>query len=571
MGSSPVIDFISSEGLEADLIYDGTNFYHVVPRTGLVNNGTIIPPCLERCIPYLNDSARITRPLKKSGAGFVEISFSEAFDIIETAIKRVNPDENAFFVGARLSNEAMYLIQKLARAGVKSNNIGSFHYLGRNATHYNIDKNDNVQFSEIENCTSVALLALKEVSELVWYTMNNKIPSCGTNDNNCDKQAAETAAALSPPLLPPPLLTHTSSFRPQGGISTKNYYHLIKALNHHIVANNLQRGIFVETIVKEQFPKYKEQILAEDFELLLEKAGVSASDLSDFTTFYVQEKQCVIVYSEQDISSHTVRELLNLCLLTGKSGFPSSGILSIKEKNNAQGLFDMGIFSHLGTGGKMFTDSFVETLKNTWKVAHVATEPIDNEEYLYSGKSKNLFIFGEDPLGCLKSSVSHHCDCEDTKQEAIQTLETVRAQDRKTGRSFSQLSALNSQLPKSQFIMVQDYFLTATALKADLILPDTFPFETGGSFTNTIKIVQSFSKTLPSPIELDHLQQLSALCQRLGLSSCDTLDDIFLELVSFFKAECSGGSRHQLVYTEKDSNMSLFVAGCDDLMRKCLR
>jgi len=552
----PIIDFLTSEGLEAELLYDDSGFYKAIPRAGLINDGTFMPSFLERCIPYLNDKKRITKPLKRNGSDFVEISFSEAFDIIEKAIKQVNPNENAFFAGARLSNEALYLIQKFARAGVKSNNIGSFHYLGRNATHYNIDKNDNVQFSEIENCTSIVLLgtAVKEKSGMAWQMMNSynlpcyfivekdKIPPFGRNDDALlgirggSSSGNKAAAASASCLLQSP------SFRPKGGIyETTNYYHFIKALNHHIITNNLQQGIFVEELVKEQFLKYKEQLLAEDFESLLEKAGISASEISEFADFYLKDKRCVIVFSEQDVTSHTVRELLNLCLLTGKSGFPSSGILSLKEKNNAQGLFDMGIFSHIGIGGNIFNNAFIQIMKNVWKTTHIATEIIDNEEYLCSGKSKNLFIFGEDPLGCIRNQVKN-----DLSNIIVQSIDNAH------------------------FIMVQDYFLTETALKADLILPDTFPFETGGSFTNTIKIVQSFTEVIPSPVEINNLQQLSSLCQRFGLSPCNTLDDIFLEMITFLKTECSGGSRHQFVYTQKDSNMPLFNAGCDDLMKKSM-
>jgi len=541
MKSADVIDFIGSEGLEAELLYNSEAFSHFVPRQGLINDGNFISPLLEKCIPYLNDKERITKPLKRTEAGFVEISFSEAFDIIEAAIKHVHSNENAFFAGARMSNEAMYLVQKLARAGVKSNNIGSFHYFGRNATHYNIDKNDNVQFSEIENATSVILLG-EDLKEKKGRREKEK------SYEHKPLRSSDTHPKLERSFLQPYDIANIPDCFPHRNLAvamavnsnlkinvltTVNYYHFIKALNYHIVVNNLQQGIFVEEIIKTQFPKYKERILTENLEYLLEKAGVSAAELSDFADFYLKEKRCIIIYYEKDVSSHTVRELLNLCLLTEKSGFPSSGILSLKEKNNAQGLFDMGLFSHIGTGGNMFTDLFVEMMKNSWKVGHVATEPIDNEEYFYSGKSKNLFIFGEDPLGCLKDGVE------------------------------------KKLLDKSQFIMVQDYFLTETALKADIILPDTFPFETGGSFTNTIKIVQSFPKSLPPPVELDHLQQLSALCQRFGLPPCNSLDDIFLEMVSFLKTECSGGLRHQLIYTEKDSNNTLFASGCDDLMRKC--
>jgi len=79
----------------------------------------------------MNEPGRILRPMRKVDGEFHEISFDEAFRMINERITTSTPDENAFFAGARLTNEELYLIQKLARAGAKTNNIGSFHYLGR--------------------------------------------------------------------------------------------------------------------------------------------------------------------------------------------------------------------------------------------------------------------------------------------------------------------------------------------------------------------------------------------------------------------------------------------------------
>jgi predicted molibdopterin-dependent oxidoreductase YjgC len=74
---------------------------------------------------------------------------------------------------------------------------------------------------------------------------------------------------------------------------------------------------------------------------------------------------------------------------------------------------------------------------------------------------KNLFIFGEDPLGCA-------VDPEEVKQF----------------------------LGRASFKVVQEYFLTATAEQADLVLPASLPAETGGSFTNTQKMIQHFEPGL---------------------------------------------------------------------------
>ena len=78
---------------------------------------------------YLNDTTRITKPLLKVNGRFEEITFDKAFDLITDRVKGVKPDDNVFFAGARLTNEEMYLIQKLARGGVKTNNINCIYFL----------------------------------------------------------------------------------------------------------------------------------------------------------------------------------------------------------------------------------------------------------------------------------------------------------------------------------------------------------------------------------------------------------------------------------------------------------
>ena len=102
----------------------------------------------------MNDRSRLLKPLLKSAGKFEEISFNEALDIIAYKIKSVMPDQNAFFAGARLSNEEMYLIQKLARFGAKTNNINSFHYLGRGSG-YISNTIGNALFDTMEGASKI--------------------------------------------------------------------------------------------------------------------------------------------------------------------------------------------------------------------------------------------------------------------------------------------------------------------------------------------------------------------------------------------------------------------------------
>jgi formate dehydrogenase major subunit len=106
-------------------------FNRVTGSRGLINKDGSICRFGKFGYRYLNDRTRITRPLVKENGRFKEISFQDAFATILNKMQSVDPDENGFYAGARLTNEEIYLIQKLASAGVKTNNISSFHYMDR--------------------------------------------------------------------------------------------------------------------------------------------------------------------------------------------------------------------------------------------------------------------------------------------------------------------------------------------------------------------------------------------------------------------------------------------------------
>jgi len=57
----------------------------------------------------------------------------------------------------RLSNEEQYLVQKLARAATKTNNISSFHYLGRGDA-YRSNCDLNVPMGNIGDASRIFLL-----------------------------------------------------------------------------------------------------------------------------------------------------------------------------------------------------------------------------------------------------------------------------------------------------------------------------------------------------------------------------------------------------------------------------
>ncbi|MGH9597985.1 MAG: molybdopterin-dependent oxidoreductase, partial [Edaphobacter sp.] len=76
---------------------------------------------------HINSGDRLVKPLLRDGDGFREIEWDEALDIIEQTFKRIRseygPDALAFIASSKCTNEESFLMQKLARAVIGTNNV----------------------------------------------------------------------------------------------------------------------------------------------------------------------------------------------------------------------------------------------------------------------------------------------------------------------------------------------------------------------------------------------------------------------------------------------------------------
>lgn len=470
---------------------------------------------------FFNDKTRITKPLLKVNGQFKEISFEEAFSIITEKIKAAKPDENAFYAGARLTNEEIYLVQKLARAGAKTNNISSFHYAQRE-NGYIKNSLDNVPFEEISKAGKVFLFG----AEL-------------NNDNGVVSFMVQNARAKKNTTID--LITRLEDSSMKNKVDNifhiKSYYKFIKAVNHYLLSNNLQNQLFIDGN-SQNFEIYKEQLLKEDFDELVKESGVCCKGtIINFATDYNKTHNAIIIFSEKEVSANASFELQNLALLTGKLGKTANGIISLKEKNNSQALFDMGSFSELSIGSaNLHNENERVKLKQKWDLSDFPSY-IEEDQFslLQNGKIKNTFIFGEDPIGC-----------------AIDKAE------------------IEELFVNLDFIMVQDYFMSDTTQYAHLILPASFPTEIGGSFTNTQKVIQQFEKAEnfgTEKIEKNSYIQLFELLKKFNINGLNTKEDVFSEIISLLP-QPTAKEKLSFTYTNKCNTNRRFNHGCDSLVRR---
>jgi predicted molibdopterin-dependent oxidoreductase YjgC len=76
---------------------------------------------------FANHDDRLTAPLVKRDGEFVETTWEEALGMVASRIQEAmddkGPDSVAFLSSARCTDEENYLMQKLARAVVGTNNV----------------------------------------------------------------------------------------------------------------------------------------------------------------------------------------------------------------------------------------------------------------------------------------------------------------------------------------------------------------------------------------------------------------------------------------------------------------
>lgn len=507
-----------SVGCTVSLDHKNQFVMQVSGAEGLVNKDGNICKYPKFGYNYLNDKSRIIKPLLKISGRFKEVSYKKAFKLIVERISSVNPDENAFFAGGRLTNEEMYLIQKLARVGAKTNNVSSFHYLNR-GDGYKSNSRSNVPFEQISGASKIYLIG-SEVNmdnAVAGFMINkaqikHKVPVVlvtGRNDSAMKHKADEV-------------------------MQIKSYYHFIKAVNYYLVANNFQNALFIKDNC-ENYEEYKEQLLKENFVDLIEKSGVKFMDQAiEFAKEYNREMNAIVVFSEKELSSNACTELFNMAMITGKLGKTGNGLISLKEKNNSQGLYDMGVCMDLGVGGKPVNDKeLVARMKKLWKVNRLPkTVNHDIYDCLERAKLKNLFIFGEDPLGCSQNKV----------------------------HSAGWLSI-------ADFVVVQDYFMTETAALADLILPASFPVESGGSFTSTQKVVQTFEPQFTPRVEKLSWQQLTAILKMVGSEQRSSVGEILTEALSLLPSD-NKKEKFDFTFTASDNFNRLYEYGCDYIVKR---
>jgi formate dehydrogenase alpha subunit len=269
----------------------------------------------------------------------------------------------------------------------------------------------------------------------------------------------------------------------------------INGLMNVIISEGLQDQAFIEERT-EGYEELRQVVLKYTPERVEEIAGIPADDLRAAARMYAQSKPAAILYA-MGITQHTtgtdnVKSCANLAMLTGNMGIAGGGVNPLRGQNNVQGACDLGGLPNVYPGYQIVTlPPIVQKFEEAWGVDGLSDQlgmtVTEIVEAAGEGRVRALYVMGENPM-ISDPDINHARHC----------------------------------LENTEFLVVQDIFMTETAALADVVLPATSFAEKDGTFTGTDRRVQRVRKAIePVGSSRADWEIICELAQQMGASGFD--------------------------------------------------
>ncbi|MEN6444354.1 MAG: formate dehydrogenase subunit alpha [Methanoregula sp.] len=430
-----------------------------------VNEGKLCPKG-NYAWEFINSPERLTTPLIRKDGKFEEASWDEAYKLIVSKFKSYKPDEMACLSSARVSNEENYLMQKFARAVLKTPNIDHCARLCHASTVVGLAG----AFGSGAMTQSIADIAESKCLLVIGTNTFEQHPLIGRRIMQAKMNGAKIIYA--DPRLTPTGKIADLHLQFYSGTDVA----LLNCFMQLILKNGWENKDFIKNRTKD-FEKVKELVMKDTYspENVAKITGVPAKDIITAAEWFGKSGQSAVLYS-MGITQHTtgvdnVKSVANLQMLTGNLGRPGTGICALRGQNNVQGACDMGALANVYSGYQsVLVPEMKKKMEDAWgcdiaegKVGLTVTTLI-NTLADEPGKVKCVYIMGENPM--LSDPDLHHVE---------------------------------KGLKNAEFIVVQDIFLTETAQLADVVLPATCFAEKDGTQTSTERRVQKWRKAQDPP------------------------------------------------------------------------
>ena len=406
---------------------------------------------------FVNSSDRLTSPLIREGDKFRKASWEEALTLVAqqfTEIKAKNgPDALAFISSSKCTNEESYLMQKLARAVIGTNNMdncsrycqapateGLFRTVGYGG--------DSGTIRDIENAGMVLIIGSNTAEAH---------PVLATRVKQAHKLRGQKLVVAD-------LRKHEMAeradlfFQPKPGTDIA----WLCAITRYILDNGLEKTEFLDQWVN-GLDEYYKSLEPFTLEFAAKTCGLTVELLKQVAHMIVEANGVCILWAmgitQHSMGSDSSTAISNLLLVTGNYMRTGTGAYPLRGHNNVQGAGDHGAHPENLTGYQNVHDPEVRArFEAAWKVSLPSTKGLDNFqmiEAIHAGKLKAMYLFGEE-IALVDGNSNH----------------------------------VESALSKLEFFVAQDVFFSKTCQFANVIFPASPSLEKEGTFTSTERRIQ---------------------------------------------------------------------------------
>ena len=410
---------------------------------------------------YVHDRARLVGGRIRAGRELQPASAEESIAFAALRLKelkrRHSGAEIAVFVSPRLTNEELYLAQKLARVVLGTHQVTTFSRLV-NADWDCPEVVSTATYNDVLDAQALLVVNADLADDhFVVDLLAKKAIRNGARlvyvgpESSRTSQFADVFLQCDDGAQPLALLALYLEWARLGGQPPGDHPELERAVAGRTAAE------------------------------LASRAGVRPEDLADAAAVLAPSLLKTVVFNKDHRGLRVPGDERLFALVADAMFAP---ILALREKSNMQGLLDVGASPDWLPGYAAIDDpAAVDALEKEWgaSLADVAGGHADVLDLLRRKQIKVAVVFGEDPLGE-----------PNTPRDLVEGL----------------LAA--------DFLVVGDLFLTDTACAAHAVLPLSAHAETSGTMTNQERRVQRLEQAIPPRDGLETWQVICRLAGQMG-------------------------------------------------------
>jgi ferredoxin-nitrate reductase len=407
--------------------------------------------------------------------------------VFKTFIKKFGPDSVAFYVSGQCLTEEYYLVNKLIKGFIGSNNIDTNSRLCMSSAVV------GYKMSLGEDSVPVCYDDI-EAADVMYVT--------GANPAWCHPiiwRRVEAHKAANPDvkiICVDPRKTDTAR-------SSDLHLQIIPGtdivLNHAIGRLLIENGYTDQDFIANHtdgFEAYREKVMQRTLAESAELCGVAAEDIAlaaewigqsrGFLSFWTMGLNQSVIGVNKNLS------LINLHLITGRIGKAGNGPFSLTGQPNAMGGRETGGLANILPGHREVTNAaHRQELENYWQTpVQIGAKPgltaTEMFEALEKDQLKAIWIINTNPLV-----------------------------------SMPDMNAVESALKKARFVVVQDVSNRADTVQfADVVLPASAWLEKEGTMTNAERRITHLPKAVNSPGEaLPDAEIIWRFAEKMGFGS----------------------------------------------------